>query len=304
MISPEWWIATTVFAALTQTFRSAIQRQMKPLLGDDGASYIRFLYALPFAWLMVYSYHFFADVGFPLTNLRFWIWVNLASITQILFTVLLIRIFSRRSFAAGTAFSKTEVLQAAILEAIILGVMVSLLTGLAIILGVIAVVMLSFAKSALTKHDIFQSLFSRTSAIGLASGTFLGLATVCYKAAAISLEGGDLIMRAVYTGGIATLIQVVMMGGWMLIFTRPQLVASFVHWRGSIWAGFFGALATVGWFTAFTLHSVAAVRAVGQIELLISLGVSLLWFREKTNWTEALAIIMLTISIIMVLMGS
>jgi len=60
----------------------------------------------------------------------------------------------------------------------------------------------------------------------------------------------------------------------------------------------------VGWFTAFTLHSVAAVRAVGQIELLISLGVSLLWFREKTNWTEALAIIMLTISIIMVLMGS
>jgi drug/metabolite transporter (DMT)-like permease len=95
-----------------------------------------------------------------------------------------------------------------------------------------------------------------------------------------------------------------MMGAWMLIFTRPQLIASFVHWRGSIWAGFFGALATVGWFTAFTLNSVASVRAVGQIELLISLGVSLLWFREKTNLTEALAIIMLTVSIIMVLMGS
>ncbi len=140
--------------------------------------------------------------------------------------------FSQRSFAAGTAFSKTEVLQAAILETIILGVMVSLLTGLGIILGVIAVIMLAFAKTALTRTEIIASCFSRTSAIGLASGTFLGLATVCYKAAAVSLIGDDLFMRAVYTGGIATTIQVLVMGAWMLVFTRSQFIACFVHWRG------------------------------------------------------------------------
>ena len=300
----DLWIIATIFAAITQTIRSAIQRQMQPILGDDGASYIRFLYALPFALLMLYGYGVFAGVGLPDTNWRFWLWVNSAALTQILFTVLLIRMFSRRSFAAGTAFSKTEVLQAAILEIIILGVMVSLLTGFAIVLGVVAVILLSFAKSAKTPQAILASLVSRSSLIGLGSGTFLGLCTVSYKVAAVSLTGGDLFMRVLYTGGVATLIQVVVMGVWMAFFTRQQFIASFVHWRGSIWAGFFGALSTVGWFTAFVLQSVAAVRAVGQIELLITLAISIFWFKEQSNRLEVFAIIMLTISIIMVLLGS
>ncbi len=300
----DLWIIATIFAAITQTIRSAIQRQMQPILGDDGASYIRFLYALPFALLMLYGYGIWAGVGLPDTNWQFWLWVNIAALTQILFTVLLIRMFSRRSFAAGTAFSKTEVLQAAILEIIILGVMVSLLTGFAIVLGVVAVILLSFAKSAKTPQAIMASLVSRSSLIGLGSGTFLGLCTVSYKVAAVSLTGGDLFMRVLYTGGVATLIQVAVMGVWMALFTRQQFIASFVHWRGSIWAGFFGALSTVGWFTAFVLQSVAAVRAVGQIELLITLAISIFWFKEQSNRLEVFAIIMLTISIIMVLLGS
>ena len=300
----DLWVIATIFAAITQTIRSAIQRQMQPILGDDGASYIRFLYALPFALLMLYGYGVFAGVGLPDTNWQFWLWVNIAALTQILFTVLLIRMFSRRSFAAGTAFSKTEVLQAALLEIIILGVMVSLLTGFAIVLGVVAVILLSFAKSAKTPQAILASLVSRSSLIGLASGTFLGLCTVSYKVAAVSLTGSDLFMRVLYTGGVATLIQVAVMGVWMAFFTRQQFIASFVHWRGSIWAGFFGALSTVGWFTAFVLQSVAAVRAVGQIELLITLAISIFWFKEQSNRLEVFAIVMLTISIIMVLLGS
>jgi len=44
------------------------------------------------------------------------------------------------------------------------------------------------------------------------------------------------------------------------------------------------------------------VRAVGQIELLITLGISIFYFKEKTNKVEALAIILLAISIIMILL--
>ena len=60
----------------------------------------------------------------------FWVWVSLASLMQVLFTVLLIRMFSH-PFAAGTAFSKTEVLQAAIYEAFLLGIVVSVITDTA-----------------------------------------------------------------------------------------------------------------------------------------------------------------------------
>lgn len=309
MITPEWWITATIFAAITQTARSALQRQMKPLLGDDGASYIRFLYALPFAWLALIAYYAPSNIPLPTPNAAFWIWVMLASTTQILFTVLLIRIFSRRTFAAGTAFSKTEVLQAAILEALLLGVIVSLVTGIAIILGVIAVIALALAKSEMTKADItwpniLKSCFSMTSAIGLASGTFLGFATVSYKGAIVALGDGELFMRALYTGAIATTIQVIAMGAWMAHFTPKQLAACFVHWKKASLAGLFGALATIGWFTAFALHAVAPVRAVGQIELIITLAVSVVWFKEKVSLIEAAAILLLTASIVMVLLGS
>ena len=93
------------------------------------------------------------------------------------------------------------------------------------------------------------------------------------------------------------------MGIWMLTTSREELVASFTHWKQSFGAGFFGAVATAAWFTAFTLHAVAPVRAVGQVELLITIGVSILYFKENVSRIELLAILMLAVSIIMVLLG-
>jgi multidrug transporter EmrE-like cation transporter len=52
------------------------------------------------------------------------------------------------------------------------------------------------------------------------------------------------------------------------------------------------------------MQTVASVRAVGQVELLITLAISTLWFKEKTNLIEAIAILLLTLSIVMVLLGS
>ena len=280
----ELWVIFTLIAASSQTFRSAIQRQMKPVLGNDGASYIRFLYALPFAWIAVITYHYGWRIEIPETSLSFWFWITFAGIAQILFTV-----FSHQAFLAskflrpGTAYSKTEVLQAAVLEAIILGVVVNLITGTAIILGVVAVIMLTLAKSQFTRRDMIKSCFSLTSAIGLASGTFLGFATVSYKAAIGALIGTDFFMRAMYAGACGTTIQVILMGGWMLFFTRHELLQCLRHWQGSIGAGFFGALSTIAWFAAFALYAVAPVRAVGQVELLITLGISIMFFKEKNQ---------------------
>ena len=56
-------------------------------------------------------------------------------------------LFNLRNFAAGTAFSKTDILQAAIFEAIRIGDIVSLQVGIGIFLGVIDVLILSFQKS-------------------------------------------------------------------------------------------------------------------------------------------------------------
>ena len=94
----ETWVLVTILAAVAQTLRSATQKKMKPVLGDGGASYIRFSYALPFAWAWVFFYQQYAGIGLPGVTPGFWVWVSLASLMQVLFTVLLIRMFSHRSF--------------------------------------------------------------------------------------------------------------------------------------------------------------------------------------------------------------
>ena len=86
---------------------------MKPKLGDFGASLIRFSYAIPFAWAWIYLYGDMAGQTIPVWNQPFLFWVTIAAVMQIIFTVTLVMLFSHRSFAAGTAFSKTEVIQAA-----------------------------------------------------------------------------------------------------------------------------------------------------------------------------------------------
>ena len=223
---------------------------------------------------------------------------------QIIFTVLLITLFSHRSFAAGIAFSKTEVLMAAIFEALILGYFVSFEVGLAILLGVLAVFLLSLSKNDIGLSNILTSLWTRQTAIGLGSGAFLGFCTVAFRAATDSLEGSDLVMKASLTGGIAVLIQSVIMGIWLWIKAPDQLMRSFTEWRRAYLVGVFGAITTACWFYAFSANAVAPVRALGQVELLIALGISFFFFKERPSRKEVFAITLLAVSIIMVLTNS
>ena len=296
------WIWVTILAALSQSLRTAQAKNLKPVLGNFGASYIRFSYAIPFSWMIIFFYCYYSDQSLPSVNFKFLAWVTIAGITQIIFTVLLITLFSHRSFAAGTAFSKTEVLQAAIFEALIIGHIVNLRVGIAILLGVIALFLLSLAQSKMSFSNLLRSLLTKQALLGLGSGAFLGFCTVAYRAATDSLEGDDLMMKASFTGGISVLIQSVIMGVWMYRYTHNELILSFKEWRRSSIVGFYGAVTTVCWFYAFSANAVAPVRALGQIELIIALGISFFYFREKPTMRELIAMLLLIISIIMVIL--
>lgn len=298
------WIWVTIVAAISQSLRTAQQKNLKESLGNLGASYVRFSYAIPFAWAWIAFYSYFYNQPLPSINLQYFFWITIAGIMQIIFTVLLITLFSHRSFAAGIAFSKTEVLMAAIFEALILGYFVSFEVGLAILLGVLAVFLLSLSKTDIGLSNILTSLWTRQTAIGLGSGAFLGFCTVAFRAATDSLEGSDLVMKASLTGGVAVLIQSVIMGIWLWIKAPDQLMRSFTEWRRAYLVGVFGAITTACWFYAFSANAVAPVRAVGQIELLIALGISFFFFKERPSRKEVFAITLLAVSIIMVLTNS
>ena len=137
------WIPVTIAAAFFQNLRSSLQRHLKGKLSDMGATYVRFAFAWPFAviWLVVLVLGFNLDL--PQPNLAFVGWVIAGSVTQIIFTFLLIWLFSFSNFAVGTTLSKTEVLQVALLEAILLKEAVTPLAAGAIIVSSIGVLALS-----------------------------------------------------------------------------------------------------------------------------------------------------------------
>ena len=296
------WIWVTIIAAISQSLRTAQQKNLKESLGVLGASYVRFSYAIPFAWAWIAFYSFFYDQPLPSINLEYIFWITVAGLMQIIFTVLLITLFSHRSFAAGIAFSKTEVLMAAIFEAMILGYFVSFEVGFAILLGVLAVFLLTLSKSEISLSNLLSALWTRQTALGLGSGAFLGFCTVAFRAATDSLEGSDLLMKASMTGGVAVIIQSVIMGLWLWFKARVELIKSFKAWRRAYLVGFFGAVTTACWFYAFSANAVAPVRALGQIELLIALGISFFFFKERPNKKEVFAVSLLTVSIMIVLL--
>ena len=247
----EIWVLFAVLAAATQALRTAVQRRMVAPLGSYGAAYIRFSYACPIAWLCLFGY--LSTTGEALASLpfTFWAWINIAALTQVIFTILLVQLFSHRSFAAAVAFSKTEVLQTAIFEALILGVVVTVQTGIAIAVGVFATVMLAFVKTNLSFANIQQSLLSRQMAIGLAAGAFLGFCTVAYGAAMQAMTGGSLLNNAIYAAAIGVTIQAACFGAYLYVAKRTEFIASFVEWRRACPAGVWASICSICWFAAF-----------------------------------------------------
>ena len=146
----EIWIPITIAAAFFQNLRSALQKYLKGKLSNAGAAYARFFYAWPFALLYLWGLNAIGGYPLPEPNLTFLMYCVLGGISQILFTVILLWMFSFRNFAVGTTFSKLELVMIAALGAIILGDGLSLTAIVAVALSALGVVILSAGQSAIT----------------------------------------------------------------------------------------------------------------------------------------------------------
>lgn len=299
----EAWVPITIFAAFMQNARSALQRHLKGRLTTMGATYVRFLYAAPFAVIYVAALHLLGDQPLPTPNGLFLLYAVLGGLSQILFTALLLWLFSFRNFAVGTTFSKTEVVQIAILAFLILGDTLSLAGGIAVAVAAAGVMLLSAGQSQITLGGLFAHLAEKPTVIGLASGLFLGASVVFFRGAALSLGYDGAVMAAGFTLAVAVVIQTVAMGAYLTLREPATLRAVAVHWRWSLAVGVAGMLASVGWFTAFTLEKAAYVRALGQIELIFTFMASIFFFHEKSNAKEVAGILLVATGIVLLILA-
>jgi drug/metabolite transporter (DMT)-like permease len=287
------WIPVTIWAAFAQTIRNAVQRGLTAELGTLGATLVRFLYGLPFALLWFFIVHSLLGVVLPEPGVRFFVWVSTGAVAQIAATALLLRTMQERNFALGVAYSKSEVLQVAIFALAFLGDPITVAAGLAIAAGTAGVLLLSPAGWN-------AGFTSRTAVLGLASGAGFAFSAVGYRGAALALGDTPFLLAAAYTLVAAQLLQTVLLGGWLLVRT-PQTVLRVLHaWRASLLAGFMGAAASAGWFTAFAIEPAAHVRTLGLIELVFSYAVSLKLFRERLSRRELAGMALLALGVVLI----
>lgn len=293
------WIPITLFAAFMQNLRSSLQKYLKGQLSTSGATYSRFVYAMPLALLYVAGLVAWGGYDLPDISGRFLLFALIGGSAQIGATALLVSLFSFRNFVVGTTFSKTETVQTAVVGVLILGETITVGAIFAISISFIGVLMIALTKVTLDVRDLLRQWREPSALIGIASGACFGISAVAYRAASLSLDSGDFIIRAALTLACATVFQTLVMSIYMQLREPGQIKAVFTTWRISSLVGLVGVLGSIGWITAMTLQNAAYVRALGQVELLFTFAVSYFYFREAISRIELLGIGLVTLGILL-----
>jgi drug/metabolite transporter (DMT)-like permease len=297
----ELWIFVTLAAAIFQTGRFMLQKRLSMgALDATGSTFARFAYAAPAAWVVVGAYLWGRGVPLPDLSLTFWAYALLGGVSQILATLFVVLLFAQRNFAVGITFKKTEVILTALVGFVVLSEPVSAGGLGAILVGVLGVLLLS--KPPELSGGPLQWLVSRAVGLGVGSGLFFAFSAVGYRGASLQLASDDPFIRAGVTLLCVTTAQALGMGLWLALRDPGQLGQV---WRARATASVMGLASMAGslaWFTAFTLQTAAYVQAVGQVELIFSLMVSVLVFKETVTRRELAGMGCLALSILVLIL--
>ncbi len=286
------WVILAILAAGFQALRFMLQKSLSmDSLSAAGATYARFVYAVPFVLALTLGYMIATGTGLPALGARFWAYALGGGLAQILATWAVIALFAQRNFAVGITFKKTEVLQAALVGFVVLGDRVSAAGLAAIALGTLGVLVLS------ARAGLLRGIVNRAAGIGLVSGALFALSAVSYRGAVLEVPG-DAFFRAILTLSVVTMSQTLAVSVWLWRSQPGQIRATLAAWPRAIWIGLAGILGSIGWFAAFSLQNAAYVFAVGQIEVIFSILIGRFFFGERLSPREGWGIALITASIL------
>lgn len=279
------WTVFVVIAALGQTARNAMQRELTARLGATGATHVRFLFGFPFALLFLAGVSFITHDALPHTNTLFWKWDVAGAVAQIFGTAMMLLTMEERSFVVAIAYSKTEPIFVAVFGLVFLGDALNLSLAASILLATAGVMIISYRPAVATKVKV--------ALMGLGAGAFYAVSAVGYRGAILALHEPHYLMVATFTLAIGLFIQAVLLSAWLAARAPAVLVAIARLWKQSLFAGFMGAAASQFWFLAFALATAASVRTLGLIDVLFAQGVSHFIFKQPTTKREAAGIVLL-----------
>jgi len=284
------WVAVTLFAAVAQTLRNAMQRDLIGALGAVGAAQVRFLFGLPFA--LVFLAGMLAGTGLeapPITAANVG-WTIFGALSQVAATALMLAAMRTKSFVVAVAYTKTEPAQIALFGLVALNEPPTPALLLAIALATVGVALMSIRSGKQLMSDW------RPAALGLASATFFAFAAIGFRSAVVGVATPSRPLAAATILVVGLAIQSAALIAYLGLFDRPGALAILKEWRGSLVAGFMGALASQLWFIAFALADAARVRTLGLVEVPLAQIVSTRMFREPMSLREGLGVALVVVA--------
>ncbi len=296
------WIYLTILAVIFQLQRNFLQKKLRNKLDTLAVSWARVFFVAP---ILVIALCFLittkTDLFYNL-DIVFYLHCFGAAIAQIIGTLCLVELFSRRNFAVGIAYMKTDTIQVAILAAIFLSESIPALGIFAIFMAVIGLILLTPIDP---KLKLFERIFHKSAILGIGVGFFLSATTIFMKKAMVmvGLQEESKILPVITVFIIYTIMQNVI---YALYETyNKRLKATFnnimINSKQCLLIGFFSVAGTICWLGAFSLQLVAYVKVVAQLEILLSFLISHHFLKEKSTKWEISGIILLIFSIILIL---
>jgi drug/metabolite transporter (DMT)-like permease len=110
------------------------------------------------------------------------------------------------------------------------------------------------------------------------------------------------VLRAGVTLAAVVCMQAAIMAVYLRLREPGQMSAVWQARKVAVWIGLMSLGGSLCWFIAFTLQNAAYVKALGQVELILSVAASTLFFREKITGREWAGMAILVGSILMLVL--
>ena len=297
------WIPISVAAALFQCWRTAMQQKLRGLLSVNGTGFVRYLYGMPTALVLLLIGLYVTGAPLPKPNVLFLVYSALGGIGQILATNLLIMSFGYRNFAVGTAYSKTETVQSAILAFFLLHETLRPLAIGGMGVGLVGVMTLSLAGRGFKPRNLVLATVQPAALCGLGAGLVFAFTTVFVKFANQALPDPNLVIRALFGLVVTNMMQIAMQGGYLLWREPQELKKAFTSWRSSMWVGTLSGMGSACWFTGFAIAPIAMVRAVGQVEMVFTLLFSRFYLKEVLKPGDVAGLALVIFGVLLVILS-
>ncbi|KIO37583.1 DMT family transporter [Shewanella sp. cp20] len=293
------WIVFTFLAAFMQSWRNALQSQLSRDVKVAGVTLARFIWAGPIAACYLMALYLWLPpeqaIGASPFPAPFWGFVSGAALMQIVATGLMVKLFQLRDFAIGAGLAKSEAIVAAVFGALFFGTQLSLLGWLGVVIGAVAVLLMS-------KGAGVARLSPQVLLLGLACGSAFALTSLWVREA-------SLVLGLPFPHSAAWVL-------FWVISLQTAILLLFLWWRdrqtlAALWRrpkltlaiSVTSCLGSIGWFSAMALEDVPYVKTLGQVEVFFTLLVAGGYLKQRVKPKEMTALLLIAVAAILVIWG-